>query len=355
MTDHRGRNEERLRRALHGYAERVEPGPDQWAKVEARHFAATHSSRSRRGLLSLSATAIVAACVLLVAGILVRPEQVRPPVAQADFVGPEVPQYAGVVPAPEFPAGSTMAAIQARGYIRVGIKFDQPNFGLEDPATGAVHGFDAEIAKLIAVGIFGGRVSDLGERIRWQPVVSRNREALLEEGEVDMVVATYSITSDREKRVDFAGPYYLARQDILIRADDRSIRGIDDLTGKKVCTAQGSTSQQNLAARNPAALVVLRDTYSECATALLGGHVDAVTTDQGILAGYAHQSGGSFRTVNNPFSDEHYGIGIHKGDEVFRAFLNRRLGEVEANGDWSRAARYSLANIESLPPPITGG
>jgi glutamate transport system substrate-binding protein len=355
MTEESSKNEERLRQALHRYAERVDPGPDRWARIEGRYLAATNPSPSRRGLPSLLATAVVAACVVLAAGMLVRPDQVRPPVAQADFVGPEVPQYAGVVPVPEFPAGSTMAAIQARGYIRVGIKFDQPNFGLQDPKTGAVNGFDAEIAKLLAVGIFGGRVSDLGERIRWEPVVSRNREALLTDGAVDMVVATYSITPERREKVDFAGPYYLARQDILIKAEDGSIRGVEDLTGKRVCTAQGSTSLQNLVARNPAAVVVLRDTYSECATALLEGHVDAVTTDQDILAGYAHQSGGSFRTLNNPFSDEQYGIGIHKGDDAFRAFLNGRLAEIEGNGDWNRAARYSLSNIESLPPPIAGG
>lgn len=353
MTDEESKNEERLRQALRGYAARVEPGPERWARIEGRYFAATHPSRSRRGLLSLSATAIVAACLILAGGMLVRPEQVRPPVAQADFVGPEVPQYAGVIPVPEFPAGSTMAAIQARGYIRVGIKFDQPNFGQLDRATGMVQGFDAEIAKLLAVGIFGGRVSDLGDRIRWTPVVSRNREAMLGEGMVDMVVATYSITPDRQTTVGFAGPYYLARQDILIRSHEASIRSVDDLAGRKVCTAQGSTSQQNLVARNPAAVLVLRDTYSECATALLQGEVDAVTTDQDILAGYAHQSAGLFRILNKPFSDEHYGIGIHKADQVFRAFLNRRLGEIQANGDWNRATRYSLANIESLPPPIT--
>jgi glutamate transport system substrate-binding protein len=355
MTDQSSKNEERLRQALHRYAGRVDPGPDQWPKIERRYDAATHPSKARRGLASVLASATVAACVVLAVGMLVRPDQVRPPVAQADFVGPEVPQYAGVVPIPEFPAGSTMAAIQARGYIRVGIKFDQPSFGLEDPKTGAVQGFDAEIAKLLAVGIFGGRVSDLGDRIRWEPAVSRNREALLEDGIVDMVVATYSITPERGQRVDFAGPYYLARQDILIRADDGTIRGVDDLTGKRVCTAQGSTSLQNLTARNPAAEVVLRDTYSECATALLQGDVAAVTTDQDILAGYAHQSGGSFRILNNPFSDEQYGIGIRKGDQAFRSFLNGRLAEIEDNGDWSRAARYSLANIESLPPPIAGG
>jgi glutamate transport system substrate-binding protein len=355
MTEDRSNVEERLRRALHGYAERVEPGPDRWARIEGRYFAATHRSRSPRGLRSLLVTATVAACVVLGAGLVVRPQEVRPPVAQAEFVGPDVPQYAGVVPVPKFPQGSTMAAIQARGYIRVGIKYDQPNFGLEDRRTGAVQGFDAEIAKLLAVGIFGGRVSDLGDRVHWEPVVSRNREALLEAGSVDIVVATYSITDLRRIRVDFAGPYYLARQDILIRADDPSIRGVEDLTGKRVCTAQGSTSQTNLVENNPAAVPVLRDTYSECAAALLVGDVDAVTTDQDILAGYAHQSGGSFRTLNNPFSDEHYGIGVHKGDEAFRSFLNGRLGVIEANGDWGRAARYSLANIESLPPPINGG
>ena len=306
----------------------------------------------------MSAPAAVAASVLvLVVSVGGHDGVVGPPHPQTHFietVGASAPQYAAVV-APVSAPGTTMAAIQARGFIRIGIKYDQPAFGLRDPATGDFRGFDVEIAKLIAVAIFGGNVNELGSRVQFVEAVSRDRESFLQDGRVDMVIATYSITPERRDKVDFAGPYFRARQDIMVRAGDASITGVDDLTAKRVCTARGSTSLQNLLNRNPKADVVLRDTYSECATALLAGDVDAVTTDQPILAGYAHQSGGTLKVLNNPFSvvsDELYGIGIPKGDEKLRSFLNQRLEEIVANGDWARAHRAYLADIDSLPPPI---
>jgi glutamate transport system substrate-binding protein len=348
-----GKDAAELRQALHRYAEGFEPVQGQWARIEGRHAAVTAGPRPRRSLVSLAVMAVVVASLLLAATVMVRPEQVVTRDAMA-FVEPGAgPQYAGVVPVERFPPGSTMAAIQARGVIRVGIKFDQPYFGNADPATHEVAGFDAEIAKLIAVRIFGGTVGDLGPRVEWVEAVSGKRESLLEEGVVDIVVATYSITDERRARVDFAGPYYQSTQDIMVRADDRSIVGVDDLIGKRVCTAQGSTSYQNLVARQPGALTILRDTYSECADALRTGVVDAVSTDRAILSGYNLQSGGAFKLLNASFGrEERYGIGLRRGDPEFRTFLNRRLRDVVANGDWSRAARYSLSNLEPSPPEI---
>ena len=294
------------------------------------------------GLFSLVATASVAAVMVLLAGILFRPDEVRPPAAEA-IVDSHLPQYAAVVQVPTFPSGSTMAAIRDRGFIRVGIKFDQPSFGQMDPKTGKVQGFDAEIAKLIAVEIFGGSVSAVEDRIQWVQAASRNRESMIQDGAVDIVVATYSITALRQEKVSFAGPYYESSQDIMVRAEDTSIGGVDDLAGKTVCTALGSTSYSNLVARNPDALAVVRDTYSECAQALADGDVDAVTTDQAILAGYLRQGGGSLKLLSRPFAlPERYGIGLRKGDEVFRAFLNQRLVDIVANGDWGQAANYSI-------------
>jgi glutamate transport system substrate-binding protein len=349
MTE-RHQREGVLRDALQRHAGRFEPRQPEWARIEGRQVGAARSPRPRGTLVSVAVPAVVAACIVLVAGVLLRAEEVTSPPAQArGFVGP---QYAAVVPVPVFAAGTSMAAIQARGFIRVGIKFDQPNFGVRDPASGEVVGFDAEMAKLVAVGIFGGSPDDLGERVEWVETVSKNRESYLQEGKVDIVVATYTITDERKQKVDFVGPYFLARQDIMVRADDHSIAGIEHLGSKRVCTAHGSTSHQHLVQRNPEALPVLRDTYSDCAKALLSGEVDAVTTDQGILEGYAHESGGRLRVLYNPLWDEPYGIGLRKGDAAFRSFINDRLSQVIVNGDWSRAARYSLANTQNLPPPV---
>jgi glutamate transport system substrate-binding protein len=350
MTHEKPDREQLVRQALDRYTSRFEPMQPEWARIQGRHVGATPPVRTKRTFTTILVPAVLAACLLLVAGLVARPDQVRTTVAQAGgFVGP---QYAAVHPVPKFGPGTRMAAIQARGYMRVGIKFDQPNFGVREPGTGQVVGFDAEIAKLLAVGIFGGSVSDLGDRIQWVEAVSKNRQAMLREGAVDIVVATYSITDERRQEVDFVGPYFLARQDIMVRDVDRSIVGVNDLSGRRVCTAQGSTSHDHLVARNPEAVPVLRETYSACRDALLNGEVDAVTTDQNILEGYAHESGGRLRVLYNPLWDEPYGIGLQKGDEGFRFFLTERLTAVVANQDWLRAARFSLSNSPNLPPPV---
>jgi len=139
---------------------------------------------------------------------------------------------------PEFPAGSTMASIQDEGTLVVGTKFDQPLFGLKNPTNDQIEGFDVEIANLIAEGIFG---SDIDGKVEFVETPSKIRESAIANGRVDMVVATYTINDERKQQVGFAGPYYVAGQDIMVKADDDSITGVEDLNGKKVCSVQGST------------------------------------------------------------------------------------------------------------------
>ena len=163
--------------------------------------------------------------------------------------------------APEFPAGSTMARIQEAGVLKVGTKFDQPLFGLKNPTNDQIEGFDVEIAKLIAEGIFGeGNVEG---KVQFTETPSKVREARIQQGAVDMVVATYTINDERKQKVDFAGPYYVAGQDIMVRADDDTITGVQDLNGKKVCSVQGSTSIDNVREQAPQAdLGITFDVYS---------------------------------------------------------------------------------------------
>jgi glutamate transport system substrate-binding protein len=257
------------------------------------------------------------------------------------------------LPTPTLEPGTTMAAIQQRGKIIVGTKFDQPGFGQKNPTTGQVEGFDVEIAKLIAVAVFGGSVGNLGNKIEFIEAVSANREPFIRDGRVDMVVATYTINDARKQVVDFAGPYFVARQDILVRTDDTSIRSVEDLNGKRVCTVQGSTSERNLRARAPQADVLLFAVYSACAEALGDGRVAAVTTDAPILAGLAQASGGRYKLVNNPFSDEPYGIGLKKGANEWRAFINDRLEQIYNSGEWAEAFAATLGRIglETPEPP----
>lgn len=248
----------------------------------------------------------------------------------------------------EFPAGSTMAKIQQRGKLIVGTKFDQPLFGLKDPTTGDVKGFDAEIAKLIAKRI-GPNVE-----VEFVEAVSKNREPFLQNGTVDMVVATYTINDARKQVVDFAGPYFVAHQDIMVKADNDEIKSVDDLNGKKVCSAQGSVSLTNVQARAPRAdTSVTFDAYSKCAEALGDGRVEAVTTDDALLLGLVSRSDGAYKLVGAPFTDEPLGIGVKKGDDAFREFLNDVLEETYESGEWEEAHKDTLGTVtkETPKPP----
>jgi glutamate transport system substrate-binding protein len=256
-------------------------------------------------------------------------------------------------PPPTHPAGSTMANIQAKGKLVVGTKYDQQGFGQQNPTTGKVEGFDVEIAKLIAVAIFGGDVKSVEGKVEYVETVSKNREPFIQDGRVDIVAATYTINNTRKQVVDFAGPYFLAKQDIMVKTEDTTIRTVTDLNGKKACTVKGSTSETNLRARAPRADVSLFDTYSQCAEALRDGRVQAVTTDAPILAGLASRSERAFKLVEAPFSEEPYGIGLKKGDDVFRNFINDRLEEIYGNGEWQAAFDSTLGalGLKSDPPP----
>jgi len=243
-----------------------------------------------------------------------------------------------------FEAGSTMARIKEAGTINVGVKFDQPGFGLKNPTTGEVEGFDVEMAKLIVAAI------DPDVEIKFVEAVSKNREPFLQDGTVDMVVATYTINDTRKQVIDFAGPYFVAQQDIMVTADDDSITSVDDLNGAKVCTVKGSTSETNLLAKAPSAEVTLFDTYSQCAEAMTDDRVVAVTTDNTILAGLVDTSDGAFKLVEAPFSDEPYGIGVKKDDDAFRDFINDLLEETFDNGDWASAFEATLGQIGLKTP-----
>lgn len=256
-------------------------------------------------------------------------------------------------PAPSFPAGTTMANIQAKGKLVLGTKYDQLGFGQQNPTTNKVEGFDVEIAKRVAVAIFGGDVASVEGKVEPVETVSKNREPFIQDGKVDIVVATYTINDARKQVVDFAGPYFVAKQDIMVKAEDNSIKAVTDLNGKKACTVKGSTSEKNLRAKTPQADVLLFDTYSQCGEALRDGRVQAVTTDAPILAGLVSRSDRAFKLVEAPFSEEPYGIGLKKGDDAFRNFLNGVLEEIYFNGEWQAAFDATLGKIglKSEPPP----
>jgi len=247
---------------------------------------------------------------------------------------------------------TTVDAIRDRAKIVVGIDFE-PGLALRNPESHRFEGFDVAIAELMAVGIFGGDRHDLGDKIEFVEVLSKDRETSIDNGNVDMVVASYTINDARKQVVDFAGPYLTTHQDIMVSSGDSSITGVADLNGKKVCSATGTTSADNIRAKAPQADLILFDTMTECAKALGAGEVAAVSTDEPILVGLVANNGGKFKLVEAPFSDEPYGIGLTKGDVAFRSFLNGRLGEIEKSGEWADAFAASLGRLglDTPPPP----
>jgi glutamate transport system substrate-binding protein len=241
--------------------------------------------------------------------------------------GDETASEPTVAEAPEFDEGTTMARLAEAGSIRVGTKFDQPGFGLEN-LEGDVEGFDVEIAKIIA-----GALGIAPEDVKFSEATSAVREEVLEGDEVDMVVATYTINDERKKRITFAGPYYEAGQQIMVAADDDTITGPEsfkDNPDAKVCSVTGSTPSENireyLASDDQ---LVLFEEYSQCADALDNGQVQAVTTDNVILLGFVSESDGGFKLVGEQFTEEPYGIGIAKGDVEFCEFINETLKKNE--------------------------
>lgn len=234
--------------------------------------------------------------------------------------------------------------------VRIGIKFDQPGLGFDE--GGSYSGFDVDVAKYVA--------AELGfeeDAIEWVEAPSANRENLLSNEQVDMIFATYSITDTRKETVDFAGPYFVAGQDLLVPVDS-DITGPEDLEGKNLCSVTGSTSAQRIKDEYAAgANLVEQPGYAECVTAMAGGQIDAVTTDDIILAGLAAQesNAGQYKVVGNPFSEENYGVGLTKGSDMCED-INAAITKMIEEGAWEEAIAANTEGAdyafnEELNPP----
>ena len=278
---------------------------------------------------SLTISAIAVAAVLAVAGC-------------TDSAAPEGDSTPEVEETVSFEAGTTMAALNEAQAITIGTKFNQPLFGQVD-ADGKPQGFDVEVGKLIAAKL---GIPESG--ITWTETVSTNREPFITAGQVDIVVATYTINDARKEVVSFAGPYYNAGQDILVLAGNpKGIEGPEDLEGLSVCTASGSTSEANLAEYTDS--IISLAGYAECLEPLRAGTVDAVSTDNVILAGLADAAAGEFEVVGNPFTSEPYGIGLAHDDQEFRDFINDVLEEALEDGTWDELWNSTAGTVLPLP------
>ncbi|MDQ6936146.1 MAG: glutamate ABC transporter substrate-binding protein [Actinomycetota bacterium] len=238
--------------------------------------------------------------------------------------------------------------------LTIGIKFDQPGLGLKTP-NGSYAGFDVDVAKYVA-----GKLGVPESGITFVEAKSANRENLLSTGQVDLIFATYSITDARKQKVDFAGPYFIAHQDLLVRADDATITGPDALNnGRKLCSVTGSTSAQKVKDKFAKGVQLQEySKYSDCVSALSSKAIDAVTTDDVILAGFAAQSQykGKLKVVGKGFSDEKYGVGIKKGDTAGIDAVNTALKAMITDGAWKK---FLDANVGpsgyTIPAPPSPG
>ncbi|MEV0645254.1 glutamate ABC transporter substrate-binding protein [Phytomonospora sp. NPDC050363] len=250
--------------------------------------------------------------------------------------------------APEDSLPAEIQAIKESGRLLVGTRFDQPLTGLRNEATGRIDGFDAEVGRIIAQRIFG--TVEEGVNIEFIETLAKSRTTYLSSEQVDMVIATFTINDERKAEVDFAGPYYVAGQDILVKADNKDINSVEDLVGKSVCAAKGSTSAKELKKQAGVEVVELKD-YSSCVTALDGAEpVDAVSTDNVILQGFTQSDPDAYRVLNKTFTTERYGIGLKHGSPELRKFINETLEESFRNGDWDRAFDMTFGHTNMKRP-----
>ncbi len=240
--------------------------------------------------------------------------------------------------------GETEGGGAAEESITIGIKFDQPGLGLQDGSE--YTGFDVDVARYVAEQLGYGE-----DQIEWFEAPSAQRENLLQTEQVDMIFATYSITDARRETVDFAGPYFVAGQDLLVAADNEDIGGPEDLEGKRLCSVTGSTSAQRIKDEYSAGVQLQEyPGYADCVTALVAGAVDAVTTDDVILAGLAAQptNAGKVKVVGNPFSEENYGVGLPKGSENCEA-VNEAITQMIEDGTWEELLEANVGESGYTP------
>ncbi|AUY49626.1 glutamate ABC transporter substrate-binding protein [Streptomyces sp. CB01881] len=289
-------------------------------------------------------TLAVALCAVALTATAACGKDGTPGAAPTASNAPQLPTY--TVKSDAKVDSTVFTEAKKRGQLIIGAKADQPFLGFEDVASGDRSGFDIEIAKMIA--------ADLGftpQQIKWVTLVSSQREPAISKGQIDFYVGTYSINDERKKSVSFAGPYYIAGQDLLVKSDNTAITGPESVNGKNVCTATGSTSIKNIQQYSPK--ITQFDTYSACVEKLMSGEVDAVTTDDAILKGYASKFAPKLKVVGKPFTKENYGIGLNKDDAALRTAISDSIKAHQDNGDWKKAydATLGLSGSAAPTPP----
>ncbi len=222
-------------------------------------------------------------------------------------------------------AADTLAEVKKKGVLVCGVKDSLPPFGYVDEKTRQIVGYDIDFCREIA--------KRLKVNLELKPVTSASRMPQLMEGNIDMIAATMTKNAERAKQIDFSDTYFLTGQKFLTRKG--TVKSLKDMEGKKIGTAKGSTSEQNVAKAIPSATVLSFDDYPQAFLALQQGKVVAVTTDESILAGLLGKAPNKqeFEIPDIRISDEPYGLGIRKGNPEFLAFVNKTIVDMEKSGE----------------------
>lgn len=312
------------------------------------------SGRQRRRLLA-SVSGILVAAVALTAcggsggdgsaavpgnGSAAVPGNSSAPSASGDiYSGAPIAEAAAILP------GSTMEKIKKRGKLIVGEALDAPLLSQQDPSNpDNVEGFDAELAKLLAVYILGK------PDVQIVPPATETREALLGNGTVDVVFNTYTVTPKRATQVDFAGPYFSSGLAVAVKTGNTSIKGVADLAGKTVIVGTNTPAVTEVPKKAPSAKLVSFATDPEAVQALIQGRGDAYVQDITLLASDA-KSNPQITVVGNPFTSEPYGIGLKHGDSQMKSFVNGWLTQIEKNGLWAKVWQNTLGTVVKSNPP----
>jgi ABC-type amino acid transport substrate-binding protein len=247
----------------------------------------------------------------------------------------------------KFEPGTPLGDIQEKGEIVIGVKYDVPPFGFNNPKSGKVEGFDVDLGQAVA--------DKLGVEPKFIEAISDNRIPFLQDGTADLILSTMTINEERVGQIEFSDPYYIAKGRILVKKDNSDITGVDSLAGKNVCTALGSTYEATLKEQAPDAKLKLVDSYSECLESLQNGSVDAISTDDVILTGMIIQDD-SLKLVGDELSQEPYGAGIKKGNTELQEFVNGVFSEYKEDGRYAETYEKwvgQYTDTEAEPPDIT--
>ncbi|GAB2576408.1 putative glutamine-binding protein GlnH [Paractinoplanes abujensis] len=251
------------------------------------------------------------------------------------------------LPAPgDMPAGSYMETIQKRGRLVLGTSQDTLLFSSRNPFTGQIEGFDVDMGRQIAEAIFGDPT-----KIQIKVIGYDKRVSSAADGSVDIVADTMTANCDRWRDVNFSSIYYEAGQKVLV-SKNSTAKSIDDLGGKKVCSAAGSTSFENIGKRPTKPVAVAKPAFGDCLVAFQRNEVDGISTDDTILAGMAAQDPYA-KVIGKRFTEEPYAIAMSKAHPEFTRFVNAVLERNRADGTWKKTYERWLGDFGAAPPPPT--